>query len=226
MVDALLVPYDVVITDPEAMESTGIKVSQLQKYVESSKAKGILVALDACFTGSGSKTIMAEGGKPLVGMMALTELIKTAAPNKLWLTSSDANEQSWEDDKELKSGIFSYYLLEGLKGKAGRDIWVKADDLAEYIKTNVPKAVRRLKGEEQTPQVSGKGDFAVARNLERERYLDDARKKLSSALINKNITEGQLSGAMNELKTQEPSKALQLFLDNKIDEKSFGELYK
>lgn len=183
MTDALLVPHDIVITDPDTMENTAIPVSYLQKLLDSSQAKGVMVALDACFTGSGNKSIMAKGGKPLVGMIAPANLIKPQTPNKIIIASSDANQQSWEDDVEIKGGIFSYYLLEGLKGKAGRDIWIKADDIAEYVKATVPVMVKKLKGDDQNPSVSGRGDFAVARNLERERYLDKMGSGLRYCII-------------------------------------------
>jgi uncharacterized caspase-like protein len=225
-IDAFLVPHDVVITDPEAMEDTAIKVSYIQELVETSNAKGVMLAMDACF-GGGGKSIIPKGGKPLVGMMVSPELIKTKGTGKVIITSSAVNQQSWEDEAELKSGIFSHYLLEGLKGKASKDVWVKVDELAEYIKDNVTKAARKLKGQEQQPQVTGSADFAVTRNWERAKVMDIeiARNKLKSAFEKGYITAEQLSKAMDELKTQKRSKTLDAFLEGKIDEKKFGELY-
>lgn len=225
-VDAYLVPYDVVITDPEAMEDTSIKISYLQDLIDASQAKGVMVALDACFSGGG-KSIVPKGGKPLVGMLVTRELIKPKSTGKVVITSSATNQQSWEDETELKGGIFSYFLLEGLKGKAGRDVWIKADDLANYIKDNVPKAARKLKGMEQSPQVSGKGDFAVTRNWERAKIIDVemARVKLKTAFEKGYITTEQLNKALDELKSADRSKMLEAFLEGKLDDKKFGELY-
>ena len=225
-IDGFLVPNDVVITDPEAMEETSIKISYLQELVDSSQAKGVMVALDACFSGGG-KSIVPKGGKPLVGMLVSPELIKPKGAGKVMITSSATNQQSWEDEKELKSGIFSHYLIEGLKGKAGKDVWVKVDELADYIKENVSKAARKLKGQEQNPQISGKGDFAVTRNWEKAKVMDIdiARNKLKAAFEKGDIRAEQLKKAMNELKTQTRSKTLEAFLEGKINEKEFGELY-
>ena len=225
-IDAFLVPNDVVITDPEAMEDTSIKMSYLQELVDTSNAKGVMLALDACFSGGG-KSIVPKGGKPLVGIMVTPEIMKPKGTGKVIITSSATNEQSWEDEKELKSGIFSHYLLEGLKGKASKDVWVKVDELSEYIKDNVTKAARKLKGIEQTPQVSGRGDFAVTRNWERAKVMDIeiARGKLKNAFEKGIITTEQLSKALDELKTQTRSKTLEAFLEGKIDDKKFGELY-
>jgi len=226
MVDGFLVPSDIVITDPDTMEDTGIKVSFLRNLVDTSHAKGVMVALDACFTGGG-KSIVPQGGKPLVGMLINQELMGQAGAGKVIITSSASNQQSWEDEKELKSGIFSYYLLEGLRGKSSSDVWVKVDELAEYVKDNVVKAARKLKGIEQTPQIAGKADFAVSRNWERSKVMDieTARVKLKGAFERGSITIEQLNRVLDEIKGLTRSKTLDAFLSGKIDEKRFGELY-
>jgi len=226
LVDGFLVPSDVVITDPDAMEDTAIKISYLQELVDASNAKGVMVALDACFSGGG-KSIIPKGGKPLVGMLVSPELIKAKGTGKVIITSSAANQQSWEDEKEIKSGIFSYYLLEGLKGKAGKGAWVNVGELADYIKENVPKSARKLKGIEQNPQISGQGDFAVTRNWERAKVMDVeiARAKLKSAFEKEFITAEQLNRALDELKLSSRSRILEAFFEGKIDEDKFGELY-
>ena len=226
LTDAYLVPSDAVITDPEAMDDTSIKVSYLQELVDSSKAKGVLVALDACFTGGG-KSIMPKGGKPLVGMLVSPEMIMPKGTGRIIVTSSAMNQQSWEDDAELKGGIFTHYLLEGLRGKAGRDMWIKADEIAEFITSNVPPAARKLKGQEQQPQVRGKADFIVTRNWDKARVMDTeiAKSTLKAAFEKGYISTEQLSRGVGELKAPVRTKTLGAFLEGKIDGRKFGELY-
>jgi len=226
LVDAFLVPYDVAIADPEILAETSIRLSYLQELVDASQARGVMVALDACFSGGG-KSIVAKGAKPLVGVLAATPLLAPKGAGKLILTSSAVNQQSWEDDTELRGGIFSHYLLEGLRGKAADDVWVKGDDLARYVKSHVAGAVMRLKGVDQHPQATGRGDFAVARNWEKAKVMDAGigKEKLKAAFERGNISVGQLSNAMDELSAGKRSKMLEAFLEGKIDEKKFGELY-
>jgi hypothetical protein len=226
MNDAVLVPSDSVIADPDALSETAVRLSYLEDMIQASKAKGVMVALDACFTGGG-KSIVAKGGKPIVGMLMTTDLIKTTGSGKVIITSSAGNQQSWEDDSELKSGIFSHYFIKGLKGGAGKDAWVKVDELARYIRTNVPKATHRLKGQEQVPQVIGTGDFAVSRNWERSKLLDAelAKNKLRSAFEKGYITTGQLGKALDAINRKQHSKLLDAFLGDRIGAKTFGELY-
>jgi len=226
MKDAVLVPSDSVIADPDALSETAVRLSYLEDMIKASKAKGVMVALDACFTGGG-KSIVAKGGKPIVGMIMTTDLIKTTGSGKVIITSSAGNQQSWEDDSELKSGIFSHYFINGLKGGAGQGAWVKVDELARHIKDNVPKATHRLKGQEQVPQVIGTGDFAVSRNWEKSKLLDVelAKNKLRSAFEKGYITTGQLGKALDAIKRKQHSKLLDAFLGGTLDGRKFGELY-
>jgi len=225
-IDAYLVPSNAIVSDPEALEDTSIKMSYLQKLMDGSHAKGIMVALDACFSGGG-KSIVPKGGKPLVGMLVSSEIMKPTGAGRVLITSSATNQQSWEDEAEIKGGIFTHYLLKGLMGKGGKDVWVKIDELSDYVKKNVPKASRRLKGQEQYPQITGKGNFAVTRNWNAAKVKDVtiARSRLKTAFEQGNINARQLSRAMDELRTGQRSKTLEAYLEGKIDEENFGALY-
>ncbi|MGD9809428.1 MAG: caspase family protein [Deferribacterales bacterium] len=221
----VIIPYDAVISDPEAMKDTAVSISYIQNALDNSNAKGVLVALDACFTGTG-KSVTPKGGKPIVGMMVANDIIKTTGAGKLILTSSAADQQSWEDDNEFKSGIFSHYLIDGIMN-AGQSAWISVKDLADYVMTNVPKASSRLKGEPQTPQLIGKGDFVVSRNWKMSKELSEesAKSKLKAAFENGDINAAQLSKALDEVKNKTNSKLMDSFLNGKIDSKTFGELY-
>ena len=225
-IDAYLVPDNAIITDPEALEDTSIKMSYLQKLMDASRAKGIMVALDACFSGGG-KSIVPKGGKPLVGMLVSSEIMKPKGTGRVLITSSAANQQSWEDEAEIKGGIFTHYLLKGLMGKGGKNVWVKINELANYVKKNVPRASKRLKGQEQYPQITGKGNFAVTRNWNAAKVKDIniARSRLKTAFEHGNINARQLSRAMDELKTGQRTKTLEAYLEGKIGEENFGALY-
>ena len=72
------------------------------------------------------------------------------------------NEISKEDDK-LRHGIFSYYLLEGLKGKADQDAdgIINISELFGYISRKVPEA----SGQDQHPVKKGEieGELVIGR---------------------------------------------------------------
>ena len=228
LADAFLVPFDADITSPEALDDTGIRISEIEDLMEGGAAKGIVMALDACFTGGG-KSVIPKGGKPLVGMLATEGLIKPKGARMAVLTSSAANQQSWEDDGEIKGGIFSHFLLEGLRGAADADAdsWINVGELSNYLKTHVLQTARRLKNSDQTPQLIGAGNVAVAKNWERARVMDVdiARASLKAAFERGAVTPEQLNKAMDEIRSSRRSKTLDAFLGGKIDERKFGELY-
>jgi uncharacterized caspase-like protein len=71
---------------------------------------------------------------------------------KIILTASGGNEVSSEDDK-LKHGVFTYFLLEGLRGKADmdKDGIITVDEAYRYVSLEVPRAT----GQEQHPVKKG-----------------------------------------------------------------------
>jgi uncharacterized caspase-like protein len=76
------------------------------------------------------------------------------------ITASGANEVSMESD-EFKHGIFTYFLLEGLKGKADVDDdgLITVDELYRYVSDHVARA----SSQEQHPVKKGsvEGRFVV-----------------------------------------------------------------
>ena len=75
-----------------------------------------------------------------------------AGKGRIIMTASGANEVSAEDD-QLGHGVFTYYLVEGLKGKADadRDGFITVDEAYLYVSAKVPGAT----GQEQHPVKKG-----------------------------------------------------------------------
>ena len=111
--------------------------------------------------------------------------------------------------------------------RAEKDVWVTINELSGYVKENVPKASKRLKGQEQEPQIIGSGDFVVTRNWDRAKAQDItiARNRLKAAFEHDYINAKQLGRALDELETPTRSKTLEAYLEGKIDEKDFGAVY-
>lgn len=80
---------------------------------------------------------------------------------KVIITASAANEVSVEND-ELQHGVFTYYLLEGLHGKAdfAGDGLITLDEAYLYVAEKVSQAT----GQEQHPAKRGtmEGDFVLS----------------------------------------------------------------
>lgn len=143
---AYLIPWD---GDPSFLESTAYPVSKLYENLQKLKAKQVLVALDSCFSGAGGRSVLAKGARPLV---TVADTALPPDPKLSVLTASSGEEIAGSLD-EQGHGIFTYYLLKGLKGEAaGADGHVTLSSLQSYISQSVKRAARR-QNREQTPQL-------------------------------------------------------------------------
>jgi hypothetical protein len=92
-----------------------------------------------------------------------------AIPNLIVMSASDVNQRSWVSE-EWRQTIFSHYVIEGLKGAAGKESGgrINALDLHKYVQQNVERWVRSNREASQRPVLLPRGDKgeALARNME------------------------------------------------------------
>lgn len=147
--DAYLVPWD---GDPKFLKTTAYPLKKLYADLGKIKARRVVVALDACFSGAGGRSVLAQGARPLVvtvndGVPATENLVVLAAASGDEITGT-LNEQG--------HGIFTYYFLKGLSGEASKDGAVTPQSLYDYLKPRVQDEARR-QNREQTPALAGAG---------------------------------------------------------------------
>jgi hypothetical protein len=146
--EAYLVPWD---GDPESLPSTALPLSRLYGDLNKLKVRRVLVALDACFSGAGGRSVLPKGAKPLLnevdtGMSALGKLVV--------FTASEARQISGTLEDQ-RHGTFTYYFLKGLNGAAyepGREGHVTAGSLFTYLSPLVNAAAHRH-SRDQRPQL-------------------------------------------------------------------------
>ena len=145
--DAYLVPWD---GDPTFLKSSAYPVARVYRQLEELKAKEILVALDACFSGAGGRSVIAKGARPLVTM---TEA-KAPGDPRFAILSASAGEEIAGSLEEQSHGLFTYHLLKGLGGEADadKDGHVSVQELHAFVRTGVQRGARR-QNREQTPQL-------------------------------------------------------------------------
>ncbi len=141
-----LAPYDI---DLHNIAGTALPMETVGKLIGSIiKGKWKVLITDACHSGA----ITPESDPTQVNNMLL-ELHQSIFS----LTASRDREQSFESaDWGGGHGIFTYYVVQGLEGAADAngDGVVTADELAEYVHTNV----RQATGTRQNP-TSERGSF-------------------------------------------------------------------
>jgi len=144
--EAYLVPWD---GDPNFLETTGYSIKRLYQMLGTLKAKEVIVAMDACFSGAGGRSVLAKGVRPLVTKI---ESLAPEGGNILSFSASAASEISGTVEDQ-GHGAFTYYFLKGLSGAAqdpsGR-VTVKA--LYDYLLPKVQDEARR-QNRDQTPQL-------------------------------------------------------------------------
>jgi hypothetical protein len=136
--DAYLVPFD---GDPTYIEQTGYPLKRMYEQLAKLPAKRVLVAMDSCFSGAGGRSVIAKGARPLVSVQS------AEVPGALSVISASAGDQVSNSYQEKKHGLFTYYLLLGLKEK-GDDFRAVYD----HLKPEVSRVARREYNADQDPQ--------------------------------------------------------------------------
>ena len=141
--EAYLVPWD---GDPKFLKSTALPLKRLYADLAKTKAKRVIVALDACFSGAGGRSVLAQGARPLVAKAA--ELAPTEA--RLTILAAASGDEITGTLAEQSHGLFTYHLLKGLSA----DPKASAKSLYDYLKPRVQDDARR-ENREQTPVLAG-----------------------------------------------------------------------
>lgn len=143
----------------ERLTTQGYNLNDFYNNLNALGAKSVTVFMDACFSG-GSKTSTDKPAENLMSMKGVIIVPKIVQPwrtnpNFTVFSSSQANETSLAFD-ESQTGLFTYYLCLGLKGKAdlNTDKTITADELQNYISSKVQETSKKLVGI-QTPQFNG-----------------------------------------------------------------------
>lgn len=145
---AFLVPYD---GDPVALDESALELEAVLADLGRGRANDTVAMIDSCFSGSGGRSVLPEGARPLAR-------VRTATPPKglVVLTASTGAEISGaREDGAL--GLFTSYLLEGIgKGRADidGDAQITVDELIDWVGPRVTRAAKKA-GRQQTPTVLG-----------------------------------------------------------------------
>ena len=108
-----LIPYD---ADPQDLYTTGLPMREVETIFHRLHAERVIFITDSCYSGAtGGRTFATSNRRAVVSDNFLTRL--SQGKGRVVLTASRAGEISEERD-DLEHGVFTYYLLQGLKGKS------------------------------------------------------------------------------------------------------------
>ena len=143
-----LLPYD---ADPKDLYASALPMREISHVFHRIHSERLVFLVDSCYSGaSGGRTISLTGMRANISDAFLDRI--ASGKGRIILTASGANEVSAEDEK-LHHGVFTYFLLEGLRGKADtdKDGVITVDEVYSYVSKHVPQAT----GQEQHPVKKG-----------------------------------------------------------------------
>ena len=150
------IPYDLTYPErEEAVKTKGISSEELAGFIRDIKAQKVLVLIDACKAGA---VLLAFRG--FEDRKALSQLSRSTG---IHIIAASTKDQFAAETKELGHGVFTYTLLEGLKGAAaGGTDTVTVRKLMGYVEEQLPEITKKYKREAQYPVVDSRGmDFPL-----------------------------------------------------------------
>ncbi|MBA3993291.1 MAG: hypothetical protein C0469_07170, partial [Cyanobacteria bacterium DS2.3.42] len=140
-----LVAYN---TDKNRLYATGVPMQDLVKMIkERVHSDRIVLVMDACHSGAAN-----TAGKGLFRIANFSADELAQGSGQLVICSSEPTQTSWES-KRYQNGVFTHYLLEGLRQNGGMN---KLGDAFKHMQEKVQEEVLRDRGELQKPLLKSK----------------------------------------------------------------------
>jgi len=155
-IDEFFVLFD---TRDGAIDDTGLRDDEFGRFLDRLPSEHVLVFFDGCYSGGLARSLP-SGHRPAPGAADLFS--DFSLEGRLVFSASSESQDAFES-QALGHGVFTYFVLEGLRGKAdlNGDDHVTAWEIYEYVLAEVPSFVRDERGAEQIPQIVGEGDVRV-----------------------------------------------------------------
>jgi uncharacterized caspase-like protein len=138
-------PWD---ADPEDMATTSVSQTDFQRLLRTLRSQRMVIFLDACH----SSGVARPGSRDLAMVPSPKYEAFAEGEGRVVIAAAKPEQCSWEDQK-LQHGIFTYHLLEALRGKAdiNGDGYVSIQEVVAYLQREVPRTVKLLGKEPQDP---------------------------------------------------------------------------
>jgi len=155
-----IIPYDVtqLYGKDDLLFEKAISAEEIKGYAQNINAQKQVFILDACQSAGALESVAARGA---MEEKAIAQMARSTGT--FWITASGSNQFATEFEK-LGHGVFTYALLEGVKGQADSngDQKLTIRELSTYIENKVPELAEQFKGLSQFPSAYSFGnDFPI-----------------------------------------------------------------
>ena len=173
--ESYLLPVE---TDLSIISAYGIRNRDFAEALDGIKANKVITILDSCHSGGVSASARAVGEKLDSSFYEPFIEASKEASGRVTLSSSGPDQQSYEWE-EKGHGVFTYYLMEGMRGYADEDNngMITFLELKKHVEEKVTEWAKE-KGKSQTPEVQTRhyaGEIPLSINfgaILRQKVLD------------------------------------------------------
>jgi len=141
--------------DPILLEDTALSRVEMFDLINKVSPKSVTMFFDTCYSGQTRSEQMLVAGLRPVRIVANEQ----DTPNNFTIFTASNYDQTSGSINEAEHGIFSYYLMKGLEGKADEnsDKKITNGELISYLKNNVTQEAFS-QNRSQEPMLSGDPD--------------------------------------------------------------------
>jgi tetratricopeptide (TPR) repeat protein len=147
------VTYD---SDIDDLYGTAISNDSISEMLNGIESKTLIVFLDSCYSAA---TI--NRGWQTRSLIEKDPFQEFKGEGRVVITSSNGKQLSLEI-QEYGHGVFTYYLIQGLTGKADQNVdgYITLDEIWDYVKNNVRNTAKKY-GIHQTPIIDGRHSSGI-----------------------------------------------------------------
>ncbi len=145
-----ILPQD---SDPDLLSRTALSRTELFEQIISLSPKSVTMFMDTCYSGiSRDEKMLLASARPI----RIVADDQEGIPDNFTIFTASKLDQISSGLEEAKHGIFSYYLMKGLEGKAdtNQDNKITNGELLAYMDLNVSQKASEL-GRQQNPSLTG-----------------------------------------------------------------------
>ncbi|MDM8540465.1 caspase family protein [Desulfococcaceae bacterium HSG9] len=212
--------------DINDLYTTALNNDEIADMLSRIRAKRVITFLDSCYSAA---TVRRKDRTRAV----VTEIPweKFSGEGRVTISASDGKQLSLELDK-YKHGVFTYYLLEGLKGQAdtNQDGVIDVDEIWNYVKRQVTETAAKA-GNTQTPVFQGSVTAGIPLTFNMAMLQDKQHlKRQQQEAVQKLYEQGLINAesfecALNILDSDTPNRYLDDLLSGKITPETFSRFF-
>ncbi len=232
------VTYEADIDDLYATALSNNNVSDMFARIQS---KRMITFLDACYSAA---TVSRSKGTR--GMPTEIPWDKFKGEGRVTITASNGKQESLED-KEYGHGVFTYHLLQGLKGKAdgkageNQDGVVELDEIWNYVRDRVKEDARKRGNIQEPRNISPEGYSSgilltydasffqqqdqAQEEIQHKQEIKKKQKKLAELYEQGDIKDEYFECALGMLDSGTPNKYLEKLLSGKMKPETFNRFF-